>query len=285
MRSTLLVLSLIALVGCGGTSNVVDVDGSVDVDGDVQVDGNVNPDSSMPDVVVIPVCGDGLVEGGEDCDDGELVNNDGCSATCEIETGWDCDEASPSLCAPVCGDTLVRGNETCDDGNAVTEACVYGQQSCTVCNSACVSVAGTVSGWCGDGVKNGTEECDDAGSPNDFCSDTCERPFPVNARWVCVFNGYMTEENMNQLPTVPPTCESNGYLPYEGYQVHTSYFQGNVQTKLSYSTYSQANGYFTGVANPGPFALTTYTRVCYSSAVAMPTNTVSGGGCVSVVVP
>lgn len=31
------------------------------------------------------VCGDGIVEGGEQCDDGNTVSSDGCSATCQIE--------------------------------------------------------------------------------------------------------------------------------------------------------------------------------------------------------
>lgn len=32
------------------------------------------------------VCGNGLLEGVEQCDDGNMVNGDGCSATCTIET-------------------------------------------------------------------------------------------------------------------------------------------------------------------------------------------------------
>lgn len=32
-----------------------------------------------------PVCGNGIVEGCEQCDDGNTINGDGCSATCQIE--------------------------------------------------------------------------------------------------------------------------------------------------------------------------------------------------------
>jgi len=32
-----------------------------------------------------PVCGNGVVEGDEQCDDGNTVSRDGCSATCTIE--------------------------------------------------------------------------------------------------------------------------------------------------------------------------------------------------------
>ncbi|MGN6109549.1 MAG: tandem-95 repeat protein, partial [Kofleriaceae bacterium] len=41
-------------------------------------------------VVSGPICGDGLVEGAETCDDGNVGTGDGCSATCQVETGWMC---------------------------------------------------------------------------------------------------------------------------------------------------------------------------------------------------
>ncbi|XP_006887773.1 PREDICTED: pappalysin-2 [Elephantulus edwardii] len=46
-----------------------------------------------------PYCGDGQVEKslGEECDDGDLLNGDGCSRTCELEEGFNC-IGEPSLC-------------------------------------------------------------------------------------------------------------------------------------------------------------------------------------------
>jgi cysteine-rich repeat protein len=41
-------------------------------------------------------CGNGLIEGGEDCDDGDTNNNDGCSSSCETEPAYRCGCASPS---------------------------------------------------------------------------------------------------------------------------------------------------------------------------------------------
>ena len=35
--------------------------------------------------VTSPVCGNGIIESGEQCDDGNLVDGDGCSSTCQIE--------------------------------------------------------------------------------------------------------------------------------------------------------------------------------------------------------
>lgn len=52
------------------------------------------------------VCGNGVLEDGEACDDGNVVAHDGCSATCTVEV-------------PVCGNGYVEAGETCDDGNLV----------------------------------------------------------------------------------------------------------------------------------------------------------------------
>lgn len=47
-------------------------------------------------------CGDGKVSTGEQCDDGNLASNDGCSSTCMIEAGWKCSSmAAGSLCQPL----------------------------------------------------------------------------------------------------------------------------------------------------------------------------------------
>jgi fibro-slime domain-containing protein len=40
-------------------------------------------------------CGDGIVEPGEACDDGNTTNGDGCSSTCQVESGFSC--AQPPL--------------------------------------------------------------------------------------------------------------------------------------------------------------------------------------------
>lgn len=45
--------------------------------------------------VLVPGCGDGFVQVGEECDDGDLDNGDGCSSTCEIEGNF-CAESEPN---------------------------------------------------------------------------------------------------------------------------------------------------------------------------------------------
>ncbi|MFK8031586.1 MAG: proprotein convertase P-domain-containing protein [Gammaproteobacteria bacterium] len=46
------------------------------------------------------VCGNGLLQGGEQCDDGNLIDGDGCSASCSVESGFSCDTppGQPSVC-------------------------------------------------------------------------------------------------------------------------------------------------------------------------------------------
>ncbi|KAL3133740.1 hypothetical protein ABBQ32_008228 [Trebouxia sp. C0010 RCD-2024] len=46
------------------------------------------------------LCGNGLVEGLEHCDDGNTASGDGCSSTCQIEEGFRCSGLQPSTCWP-----------------------------------------------------------------------------------------------------------------------------------------------------------------------------------------
>jgi cysteine-rich repeat protein len=52
-------------------------------------------------------CGDGVVEGIEECDDGNTTGGDGCTADCTVEGDG------------VCGDGILDAGEECDDGNTV----------------------------------------------------------------------------------------------------------------------------------------------------------------------
>ncbi len=42
-----------------------------------------------------PVCGDGILDLGESCDDGNTANGDGCSDVCQVENGWTCEDPTP----------------------------------------------------------------------------------------------------------------------------------------------------------------------------------------------
>ncbi len=140
-----------------------------------------------------PVCGNGAVEAGETCDDGNHSNADACpdgiGGTCHpaecgdshVQTGVeDCDDgngdntdactddtANGGLCEDaVCGDGFVwSGVEGCDDGNHDnTDACPDG-----VFGSCAAAI-------CGDGfLYAGVEVCDDGNANSDTVPDACRR--------------------------------------------------------------------------------------------------------------
>src|SRR5690606_7826353 len=82
-------------------------------------------------------CGDGVVDTGEGCDDGNDEDGDGCTATCTVEEGWTCTGAQG--CTPICGDGLILGDEECDGedfGGMTCEDYGYTGGNLT-CNSSC----------------------------------------------------------------------------------------------------------------------------------------------------
>ncbi len=52
------------------------------------------------------VCGDNILQPPEECDDGNLINGDGCDDQCFIEV-------------PECGNGIIEAGEECDDGNLI----------------------------------------------------------------------------------------------------------------------------------------------------------------------
>ncbi|MBI2666303.1 DUF4215 domain-containing protein, partial [Candidatus Woesearchaeota archaeon] len=92
---------------------------SIDIDGDGILDYQLNSDSNDGgDVCDLTICGDFDFDMGEECENGNALNGDGCSSTCTIEPGWNCQiRAGRSICYGICGDNLLKGLEECDDGN------------------------------------------------------------------------------------------------------------------------------------------------------------------------
>ena len=122
-----------------------------------------------------PICGDGMVIGTEQCDDGDTAAGDGCSPTCTVEPGFSC-MGDPSNCVEVCGDGLVVGGEGCDDGNVgAGDGCAA---TCTVETGwTCAGEPSLCAPICGDGLVVGTEGCDEGGlngSAAGCCAATCE---------------------------------------------------------------------------------------------------------------
>ena len=123
-------------------------------------------------IVIDPFCGNGVPEGFEECDDGNLTGADGCTMTCHVERDAECPR--PDQChPPVCGDGKVaRTYEACDDGNGTNgdgcsvECAVEPGWLCPAPGVPCRPV-------CGDGSLVGSEECDPGMLDGDRCSPTC----------------------------------------------------------------------------------------------------------------
>ena len=136
------------------------------------------------------VCGDRVVSAGEECDDGNLVNGDGCDADCSVSG---------------CGNGIVTAGESCDDGNrdagdccasdchveAAGSSCTDDGNPCTtdVCNgqATCIHPANTAP--CSDGnLCNGNDFCSNgactvhAGNPcvgEPVCQRACVQTSPL----------------------------------------------------------------------------------------------------------
>jgi cysteine-rich repeat protein len=90
----------------GGGAPFVDQDGEGDFD---PTPFFIAADLAFRTYMDLPVCGDGIEELGEECDDGNTVAGDDCAATCMDE---------------FCGDGVVSQAEICDDGNtAAADGC------------------------------------------------------------------------------------------------------------------------------------------------------------------
>jgi cysteine-rich repeat protein len=96
-------------------------------------------------------CGNGVPEAGEECDDGNLVDDDACDSNCTVTA---------------CGNGIQTTGELCDDGNT---------DPGDGCRANCTVEA------CGDGIEDPQERCDDGNvAPNDGCDPDCTLPCPAD---------------------------------------------------------------------------------------------------------
>ncbi len=174
----LLCFSLVVMLGaCGDDGNKPHENCSTPGD----EDGNGLADCADPACASDPsctgaVCGNGVMEAGEDCDDGNTTAGDGCSPTCKLEAcgngvvdpGEGCDDGNQTngdgcdnnCTITACGNGVMTTGETCDDGNTVDG---------DGCDSNCTMTA------CGNGATSTGETCDDGNTTNaDGCSATCQ---------------------------------------------------------------------------------------------------------------
>jgi fibro-slime domain-containing protein len=181
-----------------------------------------------------PVCGDGVVAPGEQCDNGKDKNNGGyneCTTVCrlgpycgdsKVEQGVeDCDNGrnnddygATSGCAPNCkfparcGDKMVQTDfdEECDEGagNLNTTDRNQGYGGCLAnCRRG---------GYCGDGQKNGTESCDDGANDGTYgtCNPDCSPAAKCGDGVVQEDYGEECEPTMSEDPTCTTACRRPG---------------------------------------------------------------------------
>jgi cysteine-rich repeat protein len=197
---------LLLAAGCGSSSaggGDAPVDASVGATQDGQTpistdDGGTSDDAATgPTSDAAAFCGDGIVNGAEQCDDGAAngTPGDGCTNSCT----WVCIQGDPKLGDPACNDgNPCNGTETC----LATHACAPGTPppSGTACgtgeicdNQLCAPAV------CGDGIVTAPEECDD-GSANGSATDGCTK----SCTFVCV----ATDPTRNCTPADP--CQGKG---------------------------------------------------------------------------
>ncbi len=75
------------------------------------------------------VCGDGIIVSSEECDDGNIIDHDGCSSICEIEV-------------LECGNLILEAGEDCDGGPMCNDDCTIREPlTCYGCLSdTCVTI-------------------------------------------------------------------------------------------------------------------------------------------------
>ena len=199
---------LVMLTRCGGDATVVRPSGG---HGGTSSDASVSPDGQGGGGAVIVIgtggggagcdgggcadasdagpphtaaCGDGALDPGETCDDGNTAGGDGCTANCrQIEQNFTCPTAgSPCVSTIRCGDRTIAGTETCDDGNTTSgDGC---GANCKLEDGWACPVMGVLceAAKCGDSIVAGTETCDDG---NDKASDGCDASCHLEDGYAC----------------------------------------------------------------------------------------------------
>jgi cysteine-rich repeat protein len=173
----------------------------VSTDAPLPADSSVPIDAKPIDLPGLSSCGNGRPDPGEQCDDGNTFDGDGCTKDCKQDcaTCWMC-PGCPPVRTMSCGDGRVASNEACDDGNVVSgDGCAGDCKSieagfrCPSPGKRCIPICGDglLVGWealldaepscdagdpkggiCGDGLVTGYEECDcgDGSVPHpDYC--------------------------------------------------------------------------------------------------------------------
>lgn len=196
MRLPILALIALALVsmvaGCrpAGHEPLPD-SGTAPAEADAAIDTVYVPRFWLPDASTAkPVCGNGMLEGYEECDDGNTVDGDGCTRHCArevcgngvLDPGEECDDGNTNLgdgCSPTCrvetcGNGVLEADEACDDGNRIGGDGCAADCAAVQAGWRCRRPGQPCSPTCGNAVRDGSETCDDGNTlDGDGCSHDC----------------------------------------------------------------------------------------------------------------
>jgi hypothetical protein len=176
--------------------------GNNEVEGDEECDGTDNEaclGAQCLSDCTCAVCGDGVVDAGEECEDNGGPNDD-CCTNCQFEPlGTPCDggegtcDANGNCEVVECGDNDTGGIEECDgtDDAACPGRC-QPDCTCAVCGdgvrespeecdgaddancSGAECLTDCTCAICGDETVDPGEQCEDTGTPNDDCCTNCQ---------------------------------------------------------------------------------------------------------------
>lgn len=192
------------------------------------IDSVKNVTAEFATIIPPQICGDGIIQGSEGCDDGNVVPGDGCSASCVIETGFDCVD-QPSMCwqkMEYCNGSDDDGDGQVDEGWDVGASCVVGQGICAapgvkVCDpnrpwdaTICSGQTGTPQTEVCDKLDNDCDgKTDEGGVCFDWVSPTSTTDTSGNDSWLQEERAY--DDNLSDDAGIESYAMCR-YQPYYG---------------------------------------------------------------------
>ncbi|CAD8155329.1 unnamed protein product [Paramecium pentaurelia] len=203
----------------------------------------------------VPICGDKIIKGNEECDDGNIIPFDGCF-NCKFQCAKNCQicrfgkciqcligyKLKSQYCYPICGDNLTLDSEQCDDGNNEKfDGCYKCEYSCQIECQLCVNQQcfQCLEGWqlisnkceqvCNDNMLAilSIEQCDNdddmyCNGCISLCQDNCLSCLEYNECQFCrnpfqLVNGVCTSICGDSIVTVGfEQCDDGNDIKYDG---------------------------------------------------------------------